>query len=114
MLRDGAVAAAVDAFLAAAAVEHGLSAHTLEAYGRDLARFGEHLAAQGVRRPADVARAHVSGFLVRLEADGLGGRSRARALVAVRRLIRHWQREGWPFVDLLMKALCDQQHANQQ
>ena len=95
MLRDGAVAAAVDAFLAAAAVEHGLSAHTLEAYGRDLARFGEHLAAQGVRRPADVARAHVSSFLVRLEADGLGGRSRARALVAVRRLIRHWQREGW-------------------
>jgi integrase/recombinase XerD len=88
------IAAGVDAFLAYAAVERGLSPRTVEAYGRDLARFAEHLAAEGVRRPADVTRPHVSGFLVRLEALGLSGRSRARALVAARRLLRHWQREG--------------------
>lgn len=96
MRRDGGaeVRAGIDAFLAHAAVERGLSALTVEAYGRDLARFADHLVDGGVASPAQVTRAHVSGFLVRLESDGLGARSRRRALVAVRRLLRHWQREG--------------------
>ena len=93
-MAEGQVTAAIDAFLAMAAVERGLSAHTLEAYGRALARFSGHLAHSGVRAPSDVTRAHVSGFMVQLEAEGLGARSRARALVSVRRLLRHWQREG--------------------
>ncbi len=88
------VRAGIDAFLAHAAVERGLSALTVEAYGRDLARFAEHLVGEGAASPEKVTRAHVSGFLVRLEAGGLGARSRRRALVAVRRLLRHWQREG--------------------
>lgn len=88
------ICAGIDAFLAYSAVERGLSPHTLEAYGRDLARFAEHLAGAGVVRPNDVSRAHLSGFLVRLEAAGLGARSRKRALVAARRLLRHWQREA--------------------
>ncbi len=90
----GAIAAGIDAFLAHAAVERGLSPHTLEAYGRDLSRFSDHLAASGVDAPSAVERAHVTGFLQRLEREGLGARSRARALVAARRLLRHWQREG--------------------
>jgi integrase/recombinase XerD len=36
-----------------------------------------------------VRREHVTGFVASLERQGLGARSRARALVAVRRLLRH-------------------------
>jgi integrase/recombinase XerD len=81
--------AAVDAFLTFAAVERGLSPHTLEAYGRDLARLAGYLAGSGVARLADVRREHLAGFARALERDGLSARSRARALVASRRLLRH-------------------------
>ncbi|HXK21613.1 MAG TPA: tyrosine recombinase [Myxococcota bacterium] len=81
--------AAVDAFLAHAAVERGLSPRTIEAYGRDLARFAAHLAGEGVTRVAAVRRAHVVGFARSLEKAGLSPRSRARALVAARRWLRH-------------------------
>ena len=85
---------AVDAFLTAARVERGLAPSTVEAYARDLARFAEHAAGCGARRPADVTRQHLTGFLAALERDGLSGRSRARALVAVRRFLRHAGRGG--------------------
>jgi integrase/recombinase XerD len=79
----------VDGFLASACVERGLSPHTLEAYGRDLARFCAWLEAQGAPALAELRREHVTGFLAELEAAGLGARSRARALVALRRWLRH-------------------------
>jgi integrase/recombinase XerD len=85
----GALAAALEAFLADAAVERGLAPRTLEAYGRDLARFAGHLERRGVRALAEVRREHVTGFAASLEREGLGARSRARALVAVRRWLRH-------------------------
>ena len=81
--------AAVDAFLAHAAVERGLSPRTIEAYGRDLARLAAYLAAEGVTRVAGVRREHVVGFARSLEQAGLSPRSRARALVATRRWLRH-------------------------
>ncbi|HVN40533.1 MAG TPA: tyrosine recombinase [Myxococcota bacterium] len=81
--------AAVDAFLAHAAVERGLAPRTIEAYGRDLARFAAHLADEGVTRVAAVRREHVVGFARSLERAGLSPRSRARALVAARRWLRH-------------------------
>jgi integrase/recombinase XerD len=84
-----ALDAAVDAFLTHAAVERGLSPHTLEAYGRDLACFAGYLADRGVARVADVRREHLAGFARALEGRGLSARSRARALVASRRLLRH-------------------------
>jgi integrase/recombinase XerD len=83
------LSAAVDAFLAHAAVERGLSPRTIEAYGRDLARFARFLEAEGVREPAGVRREHLAGFSVALEGEGLGARSRARAMVATRRWLRH-------------------------
>jgi len=86
---EGALAAAIEAFLAAAAVERGLAPHTLEAYARDLARFAGHLERRGVGSPADVCREHVTSFVASLERQGLAARSRARALVAVRRWLRH-------------------------
>jgi integrase/recombinase XerD len=81
--------AAVDAFLAHAAVERGLAPRTIEAYGRDLARLSDYLAAAGVEELRDLGHEHLAGFLHTLEAAGLSARSRARALVAVRRLLRH-------------------------
>jgi integrase/recombinase XerD len=81
--------AARDAFLVHAAVERGLSPRTIEAYGRDLARFVAHLERAGIAKPNAVRREHVSGFARSLERAGLGARSRARALVAVRRWLRH-------------------------
>ena len=83
------VDAAVDGFLAHAAVERGLAPRTLEAYGRDLARFSEHLERAGVARLADLRREHIAGFARSLESRGLAPRSRARALVAVRRFLGH-------------------------
>jgi integrase/recombinase XerD len=83
------VDAAVDAFLTHAAVERGLSPRTIEAYGRDLSRWALHLAAAGVVRLRDVHHEHLVGFVHGLEASGLAPRSRARTLVAVRRLLRH-------------------------
>ena len=89
-MADGsALDAAVDAFLAHAAVERGLSPRTIEAYGRDLARFAAHLADAGVGSVGAVRREHVVGFARALERAGLSPRSRARALVATRRWLRH-------------------------
>lgn len=86
--------AAVEAFLAHLAVERGLSPRTIEAYGRDLARFAAHLEREGVRAPRAVRREHLTGFGRALERQGLGARSRARALVAVRRWLRHLGASG--------------------
>jgi integrase/recombinase XerD len=80
---------AVDAFLTHAAVERGLAPRTIEAYGRDLSRLCEHLVGAGILRLRDVRHEHLTGFVHALEAVGLSARSRARALVATRRLLRH-------------------------
>ena len=85
----GTLGAEVEGFLASAAVERGLAPRTLEAYARDLARFAGHLERRGVERLAGVRRQHVTSFVASLERQGLGARSRARSLVAVRRCLRH-------------------------
>jgi len=79
---------AVDGFLQHGAVERGLSPRTLEAYGRDLARFVGFASEHGAARVADLERRHLTGFLEALAADGLAPRSRARMLVSVRRFVR--------------------------
>ncbi len=79
----------VEGFLAHASVERGLSPRTIEAYGRDLSRFVAYLERKSVARPGDVKREHLAGFSVSLERQGLGARSRARALVACRRWLRY-------------------------
>ena len=61
-------------------VERGLAANTLVAYRRDLARYSNFLAGQGVERPGDITRHHVTAFAQALSdgSDGaaaLGGRS---------------------------------------
>lgn len=79
----------VGAFLDHARIERGLSPRTVEAYGRDLERFAGFLARQGVETLDGVDAGLVAAFSASLAARGLAARSRARALVAVRRLLRH-------------------------
>ncbi|MEN8181587.1 MAG: site-specific integrase, partial [Myxococcota bacterium] len=85
---------ALDGFLTHARVEQGLAPRTVEAYGRDLSRFVAFLLRRGASKPEEIVRAQVSGFLESLAREGLSARSRARALVAVRRLVRHLQATG--------------------
>jgi integrase/recombinase XerD len=80
-------------------VERGLSANTLKAYRRDLARWTAYLAVVGVADPAEVSEQHVSEFLARLrEGDEdhppLAANSAARTLVSVRGLHKFLALEG--------------------
>lgn len=80
---------ALESFLAHARLEQGLSPRTVEAYGRDLTRLVEHLIRLGLCSPSELERTHLSSFLASLSRRGLGARSRARALVAIRRFVGH-------------------------
>ncbi len=82
------IGSGIDAFLRHSAVERGLSPRTVEAYGRDLAQLAGFLDAAAVRSLHDVAPEHLAGFAAALSRRGLAARSRARALVATRRLLR--------------------------
>ena len=66
------------------AVERGSSPRTVEAYGRDLARYADWLAAAGVTEPDDVTRDQVEGFVAALSEVGLAPASVERALSAVK------------------------------
>jgi integrase/recombinase XerD len=80
---------AVDGFLTHSSIERGLSPCTIEAYGRDLARFTTYLRDARVLSLQGVRHEHLVGFTRFLDREGLGARSRARTLVSIRRLLRH-------------------------
>lgn len=85
----------LDLFLNYLAVERGLSPLTLEAYGRDLARYLDFLEQARVRQPEQVGPAEILRFMAWLAARGLGPRSRARALVALRMFHKFLLAEGY-------------------
>lgn len=74
----------LDHFLNYLTVERGLSANTLDAYGRDLARYLDFIEKAGVGQPDEIAPSLVLRFLAQLKETGLSARSRARALVSLR------------------------------
>jgi len=74
----------LDLFISYLAVEKGLSANTQEAYSRDLARYLDYLEQQGRTAPASVTSGDIALFLGRLKDQGIGPRSRARCLSAIR------------------------------
>jgi integrase/recombinase XerD len=77
---------ALDLFLAHVRLEKGLAANSVEAYGRDLRRYAEHLATLGISDWAAVGRGEVRMHLAALAGAGLSPRSQARALSAIRSL----------------------------
>jgi integrase/recombinase XerD len=96
---------AVDMFLDHLKVERGLARHTLDSYGRDLARLGAFLAERGRQDVDDVTELDITDHLLALADAGLSPRSRARALVAIRGLFRHLVGERW--LDADPTALID-------
>lgn len=84
----------VEAYLNHLRVERALSPRTLEAYGRDLNKLLAFAEAQGLERAEAMDLGTISGFLTRLAHDGLGARSAARHLSAVRGLMKFLLREG--------------------
>jgi integrase/recombinase XerD len=87
----------IERFLAHLAVEKGLAASSVEAYGRDLGRFAERCGELPIARlgAADVA-AHAAALADR----GLSRASRARAGSALAQCLRYWSEQGWLPVDL--------------
>jgi integrase/recombinase XerD len=83
-----------DAFLIRIAVQEGLSPRTVEAYSNDLRHLRIHLAERGIDRLERITRHDLSTLSAYLDDRGLAASSRARALVSVRRLLRHAQEEG--------------------
>jgi integrase/recombinase XerD len=74
-------------------VERGLSENTLEAYGRDLGKLAE-FARTKKRAPLALRQRDLTEFVGRLREQGLGPRSQARAIHAVRGFFRYGVREG--------------------
>jgi integrase/recombinase XerC len=87
------------AWLAALAHERRASAHTLRAYGDDLARFlafqHEHTGSGlDARSLARLSAADIRAFITRRRAEGLGPRGVQRAMASVRSFFRYLAREG--------------------
>ena len=88
----------VKAHLEHLSVERGLSANTLAAYRRDLARYRVFLDKRGRANLTAIERADISAFLASLQ-DGAAS-SAARTMSAVRGLHRFALTEGWVGVDV--------------
>jgi integrase/recombinase XerC len=87
---------AMDRFLLHLDRERNASAHTIRAYGQDIAQFADHLRAQVGRdpRPEDADHLSVRGFLAALHAGGTRRVSAARKLASLRTFFRYLCREG--------------------
>ena len=87
----------LDLFLGYLQVEKGLATNTLEAYSRDVGKYLAFLTGRGCGEVASIRPIDVASFLQRLKDDGIGPRSRARALSAVRMFHRF----------LMIESHCD-------
>lgn len=76
--------ALIDQYLQHLTSERRLSAHTIDAYRRDLALLGSHLQQQVAGDVAQVREFHIRQLLAGLHGKGLSGRSLQRALSAWR------------------------------
>jgi len=79
---------ALDLFLVHVRVEKGLSPNSVEGYARDLRRYLDDLHEQGAADWKGVRREHLLSHLDHLLQRGIGSRSQARALSAIRSLHR--------------------------
>ena len=94
MVNNGYLDAALEQFVEHLVVERGLAPLTLEAYASDLAGLRAFLPTLGRERWDQVTLPDLQSFLDHLEGQGVGPRSRARKLSAVRQFYRFLLREG--------------------
>jgi len=85
---------AIDAYLDHLRVERALSPNTLAAYATDLAKLSRFAEERGVSEPTGLDLGTVTGWLSVLAKDGLGARSAARHISALRGLCKFLVREG--------------------
>ncbi len=83
-----------DLFLHHLRIERGLSSNTVDSYGLDLRAYLGFLHARGLERFEQVTEAVVREHLAVLSEGGLGARSLARHLSAIKTLHRHLVDEG--------------------
>ena len=88
-----------DLFLDFLKTERGLSLNTLEAYAHDLRDYLDALEADGLSEADDIAPQNVERHLVALHERGLGQRSMARHLAAIRGFHLFLLRERYAKVD---------------
>lgn len=86
------------------AIERGLAPNTVEAYRRDLDRYGRWCTRNGIESPAEVSEGSVADFAASLrwagpDGPGLSASSAARAVVSVRGFHRFAVEEGLTLVD---------------
>jgi integrase/recombinase XerD len=84
---------AIQQFLDHLRIERELTPATVEAYGRDLARFAQFACGRSVSAAEAVRPIDVLDFLVHLTDSKLSARSQARRLVALRQLFRFLKAE---------------------
>jgi integrase/recombinase XerD len=82
------ITALIDQFLNYLLVEKGLARTTLESYSRDLLRFTDFMEQNGRREVSADDTPLLLKHLIQLRSEGLGARSRARHLVALRGFYR--------------------------
>jgi len=91
MPKDSSIRRLMDAYLRHLTIERGMSKNTLAAYSRDLARYEDYLASQGITSPEAVTKQTVASFAELLVTKfGLKATSVARVLSGVRGLHRFW------------------------
>jgi len=99
----------LDLYLDYLTVERGLAANSRASYSGDLQRFHSFLTERGLSLWDQVGPAEVMGYLTRLQAQGIGARSRARLLSTLRGffkfLVRDHHLEGNPVVHLTSPRL---------
>jgi integrase/recombinase XerC len=93
------LSARVAAWLRHLGLERRLSAHSLDAYGRDVRQFLVFLAERFEAPPTiaalvAIAPGDLRAFLARRRAEGIEGRSLLRALASLRSLARYLERQG--------------------
>ena len=84
---------AIQQFLDHVRVERELTPATVEAYGRDLARFAHFAAGRSVAAADAVRSIDILDFLVHLTEKKLSARSQARRLIALRQLFKFLKAE---------------------
>ncbi|MFQ5848821.1 MAG: site-specific tyrosine recombinase XerD [Candidatus Methylomirabilales bacterium] len=87
--------ALLDEFLSTLTVERGVADNTLAAYSRDLQRYLAFLEEERLASPGQVTLSHLQAFLAGLRDAGLGPRSVARTISALRTFHRFLAAQGY-------------------